>query len=250
MVAADWSSYLTTFHDDRPGITERVLARCRDGELDPYGWCAEPLAGTTGAVLDVGCGSAPMHDHVLRWVGCDLSSGELDAAASRRRGPLVRASASALPLASSSFAGGAASMSLQLIDLPSTLAEMARVLAPGAVVSVLVPSSGPLPWRELAWYGRLQWNLRQAIRYPNDTLLQDDRLRALAEGEGFAVVSDERRPFRYLLATAADAATFLHSLYLPGVDSDRLARAERLVQRRVGSSLVVPLRRVVLQRRR
>jgi hypothetical protein len=53
-----FDAYLDRFHDERPGITEVILARARDedGE-DPYRWL---VAGAPpGPVVDLACGSAP-----------------------------------------------------------------------------------------------------------------------------------------------------------------------------------------------
>ena len=57
----DWAAYLTTFHAQRPGITEAVLTRCHNGGRNPYEWLLE---GTDddARMLDLGCGSAPTLD--------------------------------------------------------------------------------------------------------------------------------------------------------------------------------------------
>ncbi|MGH9137993.1 MAG: class I SAM-dependent methyltransferase [Acidimicrobiales bacterium] len=247
---SEWSLYLNRFHSERPGITERVLARCRSDGMDPYRWCAQALDVASGPTLDIGCGSAPMAGRVTGWIGVDRSASELGEARGRRRWPLVRAEATSLPVATDATPAVVCSMAMQLIEpLSQALAEAARVLPPGGRAVLLLPATGPLSWRQAAGYLRLQAVLGRRIRYPNDRALRPRMLAATAAGCGLAVVSDERRAFALPVRSGAEADELLHSLYLPGVGPRRLRRARRVVARRVGTARVVPLRRVVLDRR-
>lgn len=244
-----WADYLDRFHAERPGITERVLRRCRADGLDPYQWCAQPLAGVRGPVMDVACGSGPMADQLAGWIGSDTSVAELGAARHRHRGPLVRASATSLPVRSGAFEGLVCSMGMQIIDpLDAALVEVARALRPGGTAVFLVPDSRPMPWRAALLFAQLQIAVRRRIRYPNHRLIGPTALRRRAGRVGLTVIADERRPFRLALTSDADAEEFVASLYLPKVAADRLDAGRRLVIRRVGSELTVPLRRVILDR--
>jgi len=76
--AADWTGYVAGFHAQHAGITEDVLEHARDSDgMTPYDWAAEAVTpGLT--VLDLACGSAPMHAHLRAgaYVGVDLSAAE------------------------------------------------------------------------------------------------------------------------------------------------------------------------------
>jgi hypothetical protein len=87
-----WPTYLADYHDERPGITELVLARAVAGRhRTPYAWLVEPLRGMGGPILDLACGSAPTRPLLSKalWIGVDASPGELAVAATAGRGPLV-----------------------------------------------------------------------------------------------------------------------------------------------------------------
>jgi SAM-dependent methyltransferase len=244
-----WGLYLQRFHAEHPGITERILSRCHAGGLDPYQWCAQPLAGQAGPVLDLACGSGPMADRLHGWIGADTSVAELDAARDRQRSPVMRASATCLPVRADAVDAATCSMGLQIIDpIAEALTELARVLRPRGMAALLLPAGGPVPWRQAVIYGHLQVALRQRIRYPNDGALRPVALRQATTRVGLQVSHDERLAFTLPLDTAADAAELLASLYLPGIGPARLDAGRRVLEGAVGRTLTVPLRRVLLER--
>jgi len=249
--SCDWSSYVAAFHRERPGITERLLRRSRAGPLDPYDWLASAFDATAGVVLDVGAGSGPMASLLDGWVGLDCSHEELAVARSLDRRPLLCAVADAVPVRDASVGAVVLAMSLQVLEpVDDVMAELARVVQPGGQVVALLPARSPLRLRDALLYFRLQRRLRQSITYPNDTRLAGGGLRRLAAAAGFEVTGDERLAFGLPLPDRAAAEQLVASLYLPGVDDHRLARAVELVATRVGRSVTIPLRRVVLRRSR
>ena len=212
-----WATYLHAFHAERPGITERLLSRCQADGIDPYQWCAAPLAGQPGPILDLACGSGPMADR--------------------------------LPMPASTFDAVVCSMSMQIIEpITDALAEMSRVLKPGGQAVLLLPASGPVPWHDAMTYARLQIALRRKLGYPNDRALRSAPLGLATSGVGLRVTHDERLGFSLPLDTRADADELLASLYLPEVDPLRLAAGRRVLEGTIGGELTVPLRRVVLTR--
>lgn len=244
-----WPSYLDRFHAERPGITERILTRCRADGLDPYAWCAAPLDNVPGPVLDLACGSGPMHHRLPHWIGIDTAEAELEAARAVGREPLVRGSALALPVRAASFDAVVCSMAMQIIaPVDRALAEIASALRISGRAVLLLPAAWPLAPRDLVIYLRLQAALRQRIHYPNDRALRRSVLRATAEHIGLAVRSDESRRFALPLRTVDDADELLSSLYLPGVAPDRFAPARRVLSAAVGHDMGVPLRRITLER--
>lgn len=244
----DWPGYLADFHDERPGVTERLLARVVAGNNAPYPWLAEPLADVSGPVLDLACGSAPTHPFLTgaRWFGADTSAGELAAAATAGRGPLVRASADALPVAGRAVDAVCAAMCLPVLTpLDAVLAEAARVLRPGGRVAALVPSR-LVPVR--GWWG--WWRVLRALGvrsqpWPNPRAR--DGLATILRAHGFVVDSDERRVYRLELADPETVALLVDGLYLPGADPDRTRAGKRTLASwaRPGRWLPLPLRRVV-----
>lgn len=245
-----WAQYLERFHAERPGITERLLSRSRCEGVDPYTWCTGPLAGRRGPVIDLACGSGPLAARVPRWVGVDVSAAELGAAANARRGPLVRGSATRLPLASAATDAVACSMAMQVLHPVSVaLAEASRVMTPSGRLVLMLPAGGPLPRRDTVIYLRLMLALRRRIGYPNDHALKAGQLARTAAEHGLAISSDERRAFGLPIRSRSDAGEVVGSLYLPGIDDRALDRARRVLARRVGSVIAVPLRRVVLDHR-
>ncbi len=246
-----WRAYIEGFHQERPGITERVLEQCRDeAGRTPYHWEAAALAPNS-SVLDLACGSGPLHR--LRngsWVGLDLSPAELGAAAARGAGPLALGDAGALPFDTAAFDAVVCSMALMVVQPPArAITEIARVLRPAGTLVVLLPATRPLRLADRLRYVRLLVALRRArLAYPNDDVLAD--LPAMLDRAGLTPVDDQRRRFPYTLATAGAARELVASLYLPGVDGARTAGATRVVEGWVGTTLGIPLRRIVAHRTR
>jgi demethylmenaquinone methyltransferase/2-methoxy-6-polyprenyl-1,4-benzoquinol methylase len=106
--------------------------------------------GSDDVVLDVACGTGAVALELLRQTGCSVvgvdQSPEMLAEARRRlvlaaetgRVRLVEASAQELPFEDASFDGLTAAYLLRYLDdLPAGLAELARVLRPGATAALL-----------------------------------------------------------------------------------------------------------------
>ncbi|UYQ65866.1 class I SAM-dependent methyltransferase [Streptomyces peucetius] len=242
----EWRRYLAAYHDDRPGITEEFFRRA---DTSPHAWLAEPLRASAGTVLDLACGTAPLRPLLpdAEWVGLDSSPGELAAAARLGRGPLLRASADALPLASSSLGAVCASMCLPVLTpLPRVLGEVERVLRPGGMLAVLVPARLGLDPRGLMGWARVMSALGVA-RQPWPNPQARDAAATVLRRAGFTVRSDERRVFTLVLETDDDAAVLVDGLYLPGLRPERAAAAKRVLGGwiRDGRTLPLPLRRVL-----
>ncbi|TDO30427.1 methyltransferase family protein [Kribbella sp. VKM Ac-2527] len=253
--AIDWPRYLADYHRDRPAITERLLTRAVSGRhAAPYPWTVEPLRDTPGPILDLACGSAPTRALLggAQWFGIDASASELAVAAAVGREPLARARADALPLADGSVDAVCAAMCLQvLIPLDAVLVEVRRVLRPGGTVTALVPSR-LIPselWRHpsgvIGWVRVLRALGIRSEPWPNPQAR--DGLAELLQAHGFTVDSNQRRLFRLAVADPTDAALMIDGLYLPGADSESVARAKRALSSWAGPGrwLPLPLRRVV-----
>lgn len=244
----DWAAYLDRFHAERAGITEELLSRCvGPSGVDPYHWLAEGVR-VAGPVVDVGCGSGPLAPRAERWVGLDLSVGELGRARDLRRGPLVMASSDALPVGDGRAAAVVAAMSLMVVeDAQATLDEAARVLPPGGSLAVLLPARSPMTVADRVRYGALLVALgRAAPPFPHAEVSR--HLPARLGATGFTVVDDEAARFAYPVATAGDADLLVRSLYLPGVSNRRMRLASTVAGHWGAGHLGVPLRRVVATR--
>ena len=250
VAAMRWAEYIEDFHQRRAGITERVLARSEFEGRSPYAWMASAIPGG-GRVLDVACGSAPLAPLLgtERYIGLDASAAELELAARRGDGALVRASAAALPFPDAVFEAVTCSMALQVLQpLPKVVAEISRVLAPGGRLIATVPATGPLRGRDVPLVTGLVAALGRRIGYPNDRLLDDAP--ALLSAAGLHLVEEAPRRFVYRLRSAADAEDLFASLYLPGL-GERRARAGRAWLRaaaRLGTAMPIPIRRIIAAR--
>lgn len=248
MSATSWPDYLTGFHADRPGITEGVLSRARAASTgDPYDWllAAVPVGGR---VLDVACGNAPLRPRLpdRAYLGVDTSVAGLAAAHRRGAGPLVCASATALPVPTASVEVVTCSMALHVLTpLPAALAEIRRVLVPGGRMVAILPARRPLRVGDLPVLAGLLGILGRRLTYPNDRALA--RLPVLLEGAGLRLAGDQGRRFAYPLRTATDADWFLASLYLPGIPAGRYGAAAGFLRAlaRARVHVPVPIRRVV-----
>ncbi len=247
--ANPWTSYLDRFHEHHPGITEDVLSEACDVDgMNPYAWLLAVASRNPGVVaLDLACGSGPLQiaDSHLRWVGVDRSPCELARAAKVLPRVLVRGDGQRQPFRDTTFDFVACSMALMLFDpLDAVLAEIYRVLRDDGTLLLLLPGSLPLSNRDRVRYVRLLAALRKARpAYPNSVHL--GRLHSRLERASLAVVSDERRCFRYPLRDEHDVERFVKSLYVPGLSLERIEGAVRVARSWVGSTIGIPLRRVV-----
>lgn len=134
-------------YDRDPGRFRLARSVLRDHARadDIHGHVARRLADEGALpVLDIGCGEGELARHLPSggWVGLD-SSAEMLARAPR---PAVHAEATALPFADGSF--GSVALLYVLYHLPEparALAEARRVLRPGGLVAVAVPSRHDSP---------------------------------------------------------------------------------------------------------
>lgn len=244
----DWPRYLDRFHEERPGITEDLLLDCRDDHgRDPYQWLAGGVS-SAGSVLDLACGSGPLHGLLgPGWIGVDRSVHELDRAVANDVGPVARADALALPMPAHSVDAVVCSMALMLISpLARALEEIRRVSVPGGALHVLVPARRPLTAGDRRRYLRLYLALGSPARFPPSPLRRHPS-RVLTEA-GFSVSTIEHRRFDYPLVEPGSGRRLVDALYLPGVAAPRLDRASQVADRRIGPALGVALLRIVARR--
>ncbi len=246
--SSSWGRYLNRFHNERPGITEVILAAATadNGGTTAYRWLLNG-APTGCLALDVACGSAPLAkiDTDRCWIGIDRSSGELADAARHEQSYLVQGEAGALPFPDESFGLVVCSMALMLFDsVDVVLTEIRRVLVPTGTVIFLLPGSRPLRNRDRLRYLQLLAALRQfQPAYPNRVHLAG--LWGHLARAGLKVVNDERRRFRYPITDARAGRRFIESLYAPERSREHLEAAIRLTKHWIGSELGIPLRRIV-----
>jgi SAM-dependent methyltransferase len=240
-----WGGYLAVFHDERPGVTEDVLADASaDGAGNPYDWLAQALP-RAGVIVDVACGSGPLASRTSRWIGVDRSAAELRLAASIATGRVVLADAACAPMRTGSADAVVCSMALMLLDDPgAAVAEMARLLRDGGCFAAVIPVTAPLTLQDRMRYVRLLAALRlRRLPFRHPDVLADPR--PLLASAGLTLVSADRRRFAYPLAEPGDARLWIRSLYLPGLDPRRLRAAQRITRRWTGSSIGIPLLRLV-----
>jgi SAM-dependent methyltransferase len=248
-----WASYVARYHADRPAITETALDHARDADAGTaHDWLAAGLPGRHGDVVDVACGSAPMHPRLRSdsYLGVDLSQAELDVARRRGRGPLAVADARCLPLPAAVADTVVCALGLMLVDpVEAAVAEFARVLRPGGRAALLLPATWPVQARDVRPVAVLATTLRGPGSMPQR--LRPGRARRLLEGTGFVVESLQRKRFGFPLRTADDARLAVAALYTPGRDAGRLDRAARRLTDLTGprAQVGLPLLRVVARRR-
>jgi demethylmenaquinone methyltransferase/2-methoxy-6-polyprenyl-1,4-benzoquinol methylase len=120
--------------------------------------------GPDDTVVDVACGTAAVALELVRQKGCavvgvDQSAEMLDEArrrlllaAATARVRLVEATAAELPFADGTFDGLTSAYLLRYLDdLPAGLAELGRVLRPGATAALLDFGVPPAPLPRAAW---------------------------------------------------------------------------------------------------
>ena len=130
---------VAALHNERPGITEDLLAPARSEGIDPYTWLLEPVA-PQARVLDLACGSAAVADRVGTYLGVDRSPTELAEARRRRPGVDVR-QGDALDAVwfDDSYDAVVVSMALMLLDV-DRLVALAMQAAP--LLLAIVPRRG------------------------------------------------------------------------------------------------------------
>jgi ubiquinone/menaquinone biosynthesis C-methylase UbiE len=123
----------------------------------------ELVAGQSGRLLDVGCGTGPMAGSLVEagfsYVGVDAAPSMVQEAAALRGRPdgpaFAAAGAEALPFASGSFDAAICIGVLERVpDQDRALEEMARAVGPGGRVLVTFPNrASPYGvWRGRVWY--------------------------------------------------------------------------------------------------
>lgn len=243
-----WEPFLDDFHTRRPGITEDILDSAISDGATPYKWLLEVIP-PEARLLDLACGSGPLlpAGWAGPWVGIDRSRAELRRARLCDGASLVAADAQRLPFGVGTFGAVACSMALMLLQpLDECLDEVARVLAPGGTLAVLLPG-GPRPLRvqDMWAWGRLLVALRTArLSYPNDHQLR--RIDAVLHRHHLTVVTDERRRFVLHFSSTVETNRFVDSLYLPQSYERRIVAAQRSAQAWVGKEIGIPLRRMVI----
>jgi len=244
---ADWSAFLLAFHAGRPGITEATLGRAsRPRHGNAYEWLVDALPADATTVVDVGCGSAPLQPllRARRYVGADFSTEEFGLARERGRGPLVRATAEALPVATGSVDAVTISMALQVLDLDAVLRQCARVLRAGGILVATVPAGRvPRSLHDVHLVCRLALALRRVPSYRNDKALRHPS--TVFAPHRLRVLSDESLDFPLRLDDEAAALAFVDSLYLAALDTRRRHRAAAAL---VGRCWPVRVRRLVVER--
>lgn len=254
----DWAGYVARYHDANPGITEDVLADARDDAgRTPYDWLVEAVPAGAATVVDLACGSAPLASLLAdaQVLGLDQSAAELARARSRADGGpglLVRALASALPVAGARTDAVVASMALMLLrPLDAALAEVGRVLRPGGAFVATIPlraaSPGPAGTPTFA---KILGSLGQTTqRYPEplDAATLADRFSAA----GLTLRRDETAPFTRTVRGPDDAERVIRSFYSPGAGPQQVSEAIADLQQRVRSAPVAityRIRRLVARR--
>jgi SAM-dependent methyltransferase len=138
VVASSSEAFLRAFHAGRPGVTS--IAFERGGSYDRLADRVPPR----GRVLELACGDGPLLQRLgPRAFGADVSHAELVRARARGLGHVIQARAQALPFRDRSFCAATCHLAFMLFDdLDEVIAELARVLEPGAPLLAVV-GGGP-----------------------------------------------------------------------------------------------------------
>jgi SAM-dependent methyltransferase len=232
------------------------MADSRDDEGGtPYDWLVRAVPAGASTVVDLACGSGPVAAMLpaARVVGVDRSAGELARARTEGGGGrLVRAEATALPLAGAWADAVVASMALMLLaPLEAVLAEVARVLRPGGTLVATVPvrAANPGPAGTPAFADILGALGQVGADYPEPLLGPGVAPRFAAAG--LTLVDDDTGLFSRTVRGPEDAGLVVRSFYAPGAGAERVAAAVEELQRRVRSApveLSYRIRRLVAHR--
>lgn len=242
-----WHEYIAGYHDANPGITEDLLAGAHDGAgRSPYDWLVEAVPAGAGTVVDLACGSGPVGRRLagaagVRVVGVDRSAGEL----ARAGGLRARAEAAALPLAGGCAGAVAASMALMLLSpLEAVLAEVARVLAPGATFVATVPSRATTAATP-AFTAVLRALGQAGVGYPEPL---QARVAERFGAAGLTLAADDSQVFSRPVTSAAGAALVVRSFYAPGAGAGQVAAAISTLEEAMPVTIDYRIRRLVARR--
>lgn len=249
-----WEQYLTEYHHERPGITERAFDHATDPRHgSPHDWLVSAIPHKPGDVLDVACGSAPLHPRLVAtassYFGVDASHAELEEAKRRARGPVTHGDARDLPVADASADTVVSAMGLMLVQpLDAAIREVARVLRPGGTVALLLPATSPLHLADMRPLLALVRHLGTPGSMPQRVTRR--RLFPLLRSFELTVTHEARHRFAFPLHTRDNVRLALRSLYTPSHSHDRIAAAENALARLAGSgrSLPLPLQVVVARK--
>ncbi|WP_204164141.1 class I SAM-dependent methyltransferase [Streptomyces sp. CS090A] len=147
MTTSAQESFLRAFHAELPAVTADAFgdARAADGRSS-YEILCDRVA-ESGRVLDLGCGDGLLLELLARTEGRRLAGVDLspEALALARRRPglggatVLEGRAQDLPFADDSFDACVSHMALMLMgDVEQVIAEVARVLAPGATLACVI----------------------------------------------------------------------------------------------------------------
>jgi len=238
----DWNRYVEEYHDASPGITEEVLADARDdGGRSPYEWLVEAVPPGGRTVVDLACGNGALTRllDAAQVVGVDRSIGELALARTQETpAHILRAEASALPLAAGGADAIVISMALMLLrPLESILVEARRVLRPGGTLVATVPIRTATPGPASPAFAEVLGALGQTgSDYPEP--LHGSGVGGRFARAGLTLVADHSGVFSRTVRGPADAATVVRSFYAPGAGPERVAAAIEELQSRVRSAPV------------
>jgi SAM-dependent methyltransferase len=209
--------WIRAFHDARPGITSRALARAGSYER------LAAKVPRDARVLDVACGDGTLLALLgPNAIGIDVSRGELQQARARDTSTcttVVQARAQALPFADRSFDAATCHLAFMLFDdIELVVAELARVLGPGAPFIALV-GGGPTADGHDAFHRFLDLlTMTKAAGPVADPLITRSDRRASTEAgwhelfAGWNGITFERWPLD-LGGSFDDVWTFLSSAY-------------------------------------
>jgi SAM-dependent methyltransferase len=246
VLTAAWQSYIASFHDRHPGITEAALEHSRHREWGTgYDWLAQAVPSDAQVVLDLACGSAPMHPRLAgaTYLGVDRSTSELRVAREKERGHVHSGDVTALPVADSSVDAVVMSMAFMLVPQAQVLGEVHRVLRPGGTFAALVPATGPVRLTDLLPVAVLAAPLGGPGRMPQQ--IHTGQLAKRLVAAGLRPERRERRRFPFPVRGPQEAELAVRCLYTPGSDPRQRERAARWLSWLAPVELPVPLLRFV-----